>query len=155
MRGKYLESPYFWQKVSLILLSLFLVCLVQPVIAQDENSQLQDPSGMLTELESVAEGVGLTKQEPTVLIGDIVNWILGFMGVILAIMVIYGGIRWMTAAGNAEQIDKAKNTIINGIIGLVIVFLAYSIARFVLQGLEEVLETNEFVGPPEPPEGED
>jgi hypothetical protein len=38
---------------------------------------------------------------------------------------------WMTAQGNAGQVDKAKDLLINAIIGLVIVSAAYSITLFV------------------------
>ena len=43
----------------------------------------------------------------------------------------------MTAGGNSEQISKARKTIINGIIGLAIVVLAYSIALFVTGEMTE------------------
>ena len=50
--------------------------------------------------------------EAPVLISRIVKWILSFMGLFLAGMIIYGGVLWISAGGNSEQISKARKTII-------------------------------------------
>ena len=44
-------------------------------------------------------------------------WIVGIIAVV---MVIYGGIRWIAAAGNAGQINEARSIINNAIIGVII-----------------------------------
>ena len=134
MRKKFEGVLSLKKKVSLIFLAVFLLCLCSPVFAEETNPTLD-------QLGIVATNAGLVSKSPTALIGSIIKWVLGFMGVVLAIMIIYGGILWMSAGGNTEQISKARNTIINGIIGLVIVFAAYSIARFVIEGLQtEILK---------------
>ena len=45
---------------------------------------------------------------------------------------IYGGFIWMLARGNEEHIKKAKEIIEAAILGLVIIFLAYTVTNFVL-----------------------
>jgi len=64
-------------------------------------------------------------------ITSIIGTILSFVGVAFLILMIYGGILWMTSRGNATQIDKAKGILINGIIGLVIVIFAYAITAYI------------------------
>jgi len=64
-------------------------------------------------------------------IGGIVGLALSFIGIIFLVLTVYAGIMWMTAQGNAGQVDKAKDLLINAIIGLVIVSAAYSITLFV------------------------
>ncbi len=49
------------------------------------------------------------------------------------ILVIYAGILWMTARGNEQQVERAKTLLVQSIIGLVIVFSAYAITRFIGQ----------------------
>lgn len=61
-----------------------------------------------------------------------VNVLLFVIGAICVIMLIYGGIRYTTSAGNAASVTAAKNTIMYAIIGLVIAFLAYAIVNWVL-----------------------
>jgi hypothetical protein len=58
---------------------------------------------------------------------NITNWILGFVVMIATLIVIYGGILYLTAMGNDEQTAKARSTIASGIIGIVICGLAYAL----------------------------
>lgn len=64
-------------------------------------------------------------------VGQIVGLALSFVGVIFLILMIYAGVTWMTAQGNDQQVNKAKNLLINATIGLVIVFAAYAITAFI------------------------
>ena len=64
-------------------------------------------------------------------IGSIIGIALSFIGVIFLILMIYAGISWMTASGNQEKVTKAKDLIINAIIGLIIVLAAYAITSFI------------------------
>lgn len=65
------------------------------------------------------------------LVEKIINGVLGFLGVIAVVIMLYGGFLWMTAAGDGNQVDKAKKTLRNGTIGLVIVLTAWAIVRFI------------------------
>jgi hypothetical protein len=58
---------------------------------------------------------------------NVTNWILGFVSIIATLIVIYGGVLYLTAAGNEEAVEKAKKTMSYGIIGVVICGLAYAI----------------------------
>lgn len=63
--------------------------------------------------------------------GEIVGLVLSFVGVLFLILIIYAGITWMTAQGNEQKVTKAKDLLINAIVGLIIVFAAYAITAFV------------------------
>jgi amino acid transporter len=63
--------------------------------------------------------------------GQIIGIVLSFVGVLFLILMIYAGILWMTAQGNEQQVAKAKGLLINGTIGLIIVFAAYAITSFI------------------------
>jgi len=65
-------------------------------------------------------------------IGQATNIIIGALGVLTAIFIIYAGFLWLTAGGNDDQIKKAKTTIRRVIIGVIIVSLAYAIIAFIL-----------------------
>ena len=66
---------------------------------------------------------------------QILTLVLSFLGVIFLIMMVYGGVMWMTARGNDSAIEKAKNIIVNSIIGVIVVVGAYAITYFVFSGL--------------------
>ena len=83
-------------------------------------------------------GCGNTGGVPTTLFGPgsifttIVNVLLFIIGAISVIMLIWGGIRYTTSAGNSAAVTSAKNTIMYAIIGLVIAFLAFALVNWVL-----------------------
>jgi hypothetical protein len=81
------------------------------------------------------EKTELVKAEPGEIIGRVVQWALGIVGVILLIMLIYGGVLYMTSAGNEQKLETAKKTITYAVVGSIIVALAFAITRFVVQAL--------------------
>jgi hypothetical protein len=54
-------------------------------------------------------------------------------GVAAVIMVIVGGIRYITSGGDSNNISSAKNTVIYALIGLVVALLARTIVAFVFK----------------------
>lgn len=71
-------------------------------------------------------------KSPAQLIATIVNVLLFIIGAIAVIMIIIGGILYVTSAGDSGNVTKAKNTILYAVVGLVIAFLAYAIVNFVI-----------------------
>ena len=65
-------------------------------------------------------------------VNNVINTLLGLLGLLATIIILLGGFKWMTSQGNSEKVDEAKNLIKNGIIGLVVIFSAYAIASFVI-----------------------
>jgi len=70
-----------------------------------------------------------------VLVGSVINVILGFSGLILVGLFVYGGILYMTAQGDTDRVKVAKKTMINAVIGVVIIVTAYAAATFVIGSL--------------------
>ncbi len=69
------------------------------------------------------------------MIATILNVIFGVIGIVAVIYIILGGIHYTTSEGDSQKTQKAKSTIMYGIIGLVVVLLAFAIVNFVLNGL--------------------
>ena len=68
-------------------------------------------------------------------ITNILNVVIGVLGIIAVIVIILGGIQYMTSAGDPGKVKKAKDTILYGIIGLIICVLAFAIVNFVIANL--------------------
>ena len=66
---------------------------------------------------------------------NILNWIVGILGIVAVIVIIIGGVNYMTSAGDAGKVKKAKDTILYGIIGLIVAALAFAIVNWVIGGL--------------------
>ena len=89
-------------------------------------------------LGTTAGHVGInTANSPklTALVGTIIKTLLGLTGVLFLAMIVVAGDYWITAGGNAKQVEDAQTMIKNGIIGLVVVFAAYAVTTFVLTQL--------------------
>ncbi len=61
------------------------------------------------------------------IIGTAVQAVLGLMGTIFLVLMLYAGYHWMTARGEEEKVSIAKDTITRAIIGLIIVVGSYAI----------------------------
>ena len=74
----------------------------------------------------------------------ILKFIIDAISIILAILatigLVYSGILIMTARGNVEQVKKAKNRILEIVIGLIIWALLWSLATFLLPTSGDVIE---------------
>ncbi len=65
----------------------------------------------------------------------VTNTALFVIGAISVIMLIYGGIRYTTSAGNEKSVTAAKNTILYAIVGIIVALLAYAIVNFVITSM--------------------
>ena len=72
-------------------------------------------------------------------IARLIQVFIGFLGIVAVCIILFGGFKWMTAAGNEEKVGEAKRLIISGIIGMAIIFSSYAIATFVLDQLSNAL----------------
>jgi hypothetical protein len=62
----------------------------------------------------------------------VINTALFILGMVAVLMIVIGGIRYTTSAGNPSQTKSAKDTILYAVIGLVVAIMAYTIVNFVL-----------------------
>jgi hypothetical protein len=68
-------------------------------------------------------------------VNSIINVVIFVIGFVAVAMVILGGVQYSTSSGDSAKVKKAKDTIMYGIIGLIIAILAFAIVNFVLQGV--------------------
>lgn len=120
------------------LLSLSIVCvLALPIVAL---AQTTNNYGLDTGFGDAA-GLPTGSTDLPTTIARIINILLGFLGIIAVIIVLYGGFIWMTAAGDSGKVDKAKDLLKAGIIGIVIILAAWAIASWVISTLDTQLRT--------------
>jgi hypothetical protein len=68
---------------------------------------------------------------PTI-IGNVVSGLLGIFGALFLALIMWGGVQWMFAGGSPEKVKKARETITNAVLGMLIVAASYAIVTFVL-----------------------
>lgn len=78
-------------------------------------------------------GIQQTGREGIIrLIAKIISYALYVSGAIAVLFVIVGGYRYLTAGGNEEGAKKGRTTVVNALIGLVIIILAYVIVSVIV-----------------------
>jgi len=102
-------------------ISFFGFVFASSVLAQDAN------------LQAVGQAAGIaTETSLATYIGRVLQVIFGLLGVIVLLLIIYGGFIWMTAGGDPDKVNKAKKIIYNAIIGLIIIFAAFAITTWLM-----------------------
>jgi uncharacterized membrane protein len=125
MRFKMFNKKIISLFFSVAILSVFIAI---PALAADPLGPVAD----------AVKGTGIDKNPKLALfIGNLVRFILGFLGLLLVVIIVYAGYIWTTAQGDTKKVDKAKDMIKNAVIGLAIVFAAYAIEAFVVSGLSD------------------
>lgn len=66
------------------------------------------------------------------IVKNVINIISLVVGIAAVVMIIIGGLRYVTSNGDSGQVGNAKNTILYAVVGLVVVALAQVIVRFVV-----------------------
>ena len=93
-------------------------------------------------IESIGTQIGLGETDLKQTVLNIIRLILGLMTLIAVVLVIYGGFVWLTAAGNEDNVEKAKRIISAAVIGLIIILLAWAVVIFVARTTANVTTNN-------------
>lgn len=75
----------------------------------------------------------LGTDDPSDIIGRVINYIIGLTGTLALVLFIYGGSLWLISAGRAEYVDKGKDTMLWAVIGLALIFSSYVLVKFILK----------------------
>ena len=133
---KYKQKKFVIWSLKFICILYLVSCILpisMPALAQNTDTD-RDPYG----LYDTAKEAGLKREPLTKTVGSIIRTLLTFIGALLLIFIITGGIIWMTSAGDEEKIKKAKGIITSAVIGLLIIILAYTITFFVMKQVTNV-----------------
>ncbi|OGH64528.1 MAG: hypothetical protein A2821_04755 [Candidatus Magasanikbacteria bacterium RIFCSPHIGHO2_01_FULL_41_23] len=86
---------------------------------------------------SWTSSINLGTADPRVIVGNLINSGLGYLGIIVVIIVLWAGFKWMTSGGKDDEVKSARKILINLAIGLVIILSAYSIVNFVIDAVSK------------------
>lgn len=128
-------------KIAFAALIVTAVGVLSTVALASPVSAVSCPTGSIREGENVKtlaecnvakdeEGQGLMET-----VQVIINVALSVLGIVAVVMIIMGGVQYTTSSGDPAKAQKARNTIMYGVIGLVIALLAFAIVNFVLSNI--------------------
>ncbi len=115
-----------------ILAIIFAICILFTMPTYATSSTVECPPD-LPGREIICGDGG--EAELMQVIGNVLNVVYGMVGILSVVMIVIGGVKYMTCQGEPERIQSAKNTILYAIIGLVITLSAFAITAFILSAL--------------------
>ncbi len=133
--GKENKFSFLSLNLKIILVIFFLAAI--PVLAKPQFvSAAPSPVSQeaLDQLNAAAGAKGAnlgSHTDPRIVVANIIKILLGIIGTIFLALTVYAGFLWMTAAGEEDNIKKAKGLLSSAVIGLGIILAAYSITYFV------------------------
>ncbi len=111
--------------------TVFSILLLVPSLAFAQLSV--DETGLHETAEPIFGGVQKTMDIGQFLGTFVINPLFALSGVIFLVLIIYGGILWMTDIGNSEQVSKAKKLLVHSTVGLIIISGAFAITNLLLE----------------------
>ena len=105
-----------------------VACFSAPV-----NAAVTCPAGSKNSSADTLAECNIIKDDsliPTV--NDIINAIIGILGLVAVLVIVLAGVSYTTSAGDPAKAKKAKDAILYGVIGLIIAILAFAIVNFAL-----------------------
>lgn len=127
MRNKILKNALSFLMLVAIFVPAFVLAL--PALAQPDLG-----TEYATNLELVT-----TDEDPRDVAVNIVRYLMTFLGIIAVVIILLGGFKWMTAAGNEDKVAEAKKVIAAGAIGLVVILASFAIVTFVIESTSDML----------------
>lgn len=119
----------------LLLLMLFNAYNGIYVAAQNEYCDCAEPglsARCKIKCQIINMQVNVQGDDPESFLGMVLKSIFSFLAVLFFLLIIYGGIIWMTAQGNENKIEQAKKIIIASTIGIAIIFTSYLVTVLII-----------------------
>lgn len=103
---------------------LFAGVFAHPALA----TSMIDSTDNIDAVKNLTGGEGDLKD----LLKTILNFFLGFLGFVMVVMIIYGGVLYVTSAGNEENVGKAKKILLYCAIGTLLIFISFAFVNTLL-----------------------
>lgn len=121
-----------------VLMMVLMGIIYSPVVMADNVFNPICEDGSLTENQRIEAGCDAKSQEGVGRIMNIINVAIGLAGLVAVVVVVFGGQRYLTSAGDPGRVKQAKDMVMYGVIGLVVAVLAWAIVNFVLTNVANV-----------------
>jgi hypothetical protein len=130
-----------------ILTTLFALSLLfnyssAPLISQAVRS----PDAELPDRGTIPIDTGVSESTSLITtISIIINWALGFIGIVIFIIFLFAGFEYATAGGDQGKAESAQKRITNAIIGLIIIFFVFVASNTILGFVFQDANSSSFI----------
>ena len=130
------------------LVFLFIFGVIQFAVFSLEVKPARADESLLTGqvgITEIGQTYGNNKTDVRVIIAKLILVILGLLSIIFLSLILYAGFRYMTAAGNQDQVSKAIAQIRDATIGLLIVIASWSLTYYILQWVSRAVTNSSII----------
>ena len=107
--------------------AVFCFCITAVILfTQTSSAQVN------LNVNQIAQDAGLSNISMQKLIANIIKWVLALLGLVLLIIIMIAGFRWMTSGGDNSKIQKAKQMLVQAVIGFAIILASYVIVSLIM-----------------------
>ncbi|MDD5438537.1 MAG: pilin [Patescibacteria group bacterium] len=120
---------------------LFVLILSAAALSIGSYASTVHAQDIMSGLKQTASAAGLPGKPSGGIedaIGKVIGSVMGLVGTLLFVYMLYGGLKWMMAGGDNKAVTEATAIIRNAIIGIVIIVFAYVLANYVITTLSSV-----------------
>lgn len=122
-----------WLTLSLTVMAC-VVCAVGLSLPISTHAALTQD--ITAQYDTAGSKAGLSKEKgPQQLIAEAIQVILGMVGTLFLVLIVFAGYVRLTAHGEEDRIKKSTSTAVAALLGLAIVLIAYGVTRFVASRL--------------------
>lgn len=130
-----ITRKHFFSFVFLLIFSLLQLAsfflFSQP--AKADQALLNSQIGISNIANTYGKGGGQAPSDIRVVVVNIIEVLLGFLGIIFFVLILTAGFRYMTAAGNDDQTKKAISQITSATLGLLIVIASWLLTSAIIR----------------------
>lgn len=123
-----------------VFLAVFVFSLLAPALMLAATPVVHAQDDLNLGTGYVTNQINFATGDPREAAVSLVKLMMTFLGIIAVIIMLLGGFKWMTAAGNEDKVAEAKKLIGAGIIGLIIILSAFLIVNFVVENVSNALQ---------------
>lgn len=109
-------------------------------------------SGLSAVGASGSLGGAASKTYLPLFIGNMIDVLLGAIGIVFVVLIIQSGIQYMTSNGAEDKVKEAKKRIISAVIGIIILLGAYAISSYVITSIVNVVGASVAPAPEDSPD---
>ncbi len=127
-------SSTLQRHLSLCITAFLLICILSPL---SSNAQSLNPTDIFQNQNNttLVGSLGLSNNNLVLTVARIIRSFVSLLGILFVVIVLIGGFEWLTSSGEGAQVDKAKVRVIQGITGMIVVLVSFSIAQFIINSI--------------------
>ena len=121
--------------LTILTVSVMVLPMLTALAAPASTPPTGDEPNMRGYFDQTRTESGSNQDSLPEVVGRIIKWVVGLIGIVLVAMFIYGGVTYATSAGNEDRVETGKKIMMYSIMGILIVAIAFAATDYIIKAL--------------------